>query len=120
MMEERDFRRGELPGKYTVKMLYGWDDRKFEEKYLRKLEKKLVKMEVSFSRKQTLKRGVMSELKTIDLIYFISHFYFLYFSFLFIFLFSDLEFRFSMMLYITVTLEEIATASMTQCEQLIC
>ena len=26
MMEERDFRRGELPGKYTVKMLYGWDD----------------------------------------------------------------------------------------------
>ena len=39
-MEERDFRRGELPGKYTVKMLYGWDDGKFEEKYLRKLEKK--------------------------------------------------------------------------------
>jgi len=24
--EERDFRRGELPGKFTVKMLYGWDD----------------------------------------------------------------------------------------------
>ena len=37
-MEEKDFRRGELPGKYTVKMLYGWDNGKFEEEYLRKLE----------------------------------------------------------------------------------
>ena len=26
MAEERDFRRGELPGKFTAKMLYGWDD----------------------------------------------------------------------------------------------
>ena len=24
--EERDFRRGELPRKYIVKILYGWDD----------------------------------------------------------------------------------------------
>ena len=39
MAEERDFRRGELPGKFTAKMLYGWDDRKFEEEYLNKLEK---------------------------------------------------------------------------------
>jgi len=39
MAEERDFRRGELPGKFTAKMLYSWDDRKFEEEYLNKLEK---------------------------------------------------------------------------------
>jgi len=39
MVEKRDFRRGELPGKFTVKMLYGWDDRKFEEENLKKLEK---------------------------------------------------------------------------------
>ena len=39
MAEERDFRRGELPGKFTVKMLYGWDNGKFEEEYLRKLER---------------------------------------------------------------------------------
>ena len=39
MAEERDFRRGELPEKYIVKMLYGWDNRKFENKYLRKLER---------------------------------------------------------------------------------
>jgi len=39
MVEERDFRRRELSGKYTVKMLYGWDDGKFENKYLKKLER---------------------------------------------------------------------------------
>jgi len=38
MTEERDFRRGELLGKFTVRMLYGWDDGKFEEEYLKKLE----------------------------------------------------------------------------------
>ena len=37
--EEKDFRRGELPEKYTAKMLYGWDDGKFEKEYLRKLER---------------------------------------------------------------------------------
>jgi len=50
MAEERDFRRGELPGKFTAKMLYGWDDGKFEEEYLKKVES-------SFSRKETLKEG---------------------------------------------------------------
>ena len=29
----------ELPGKYTARLLYGWDDRRFEEEYLNKLEK---------------------------------------------------------------------------------
>jgi len=37
--EERDFKRGELLGKFTAKMLYRWDNRKFEEEYLRKLER---------------------------------------------------------------------------------
>jgi len=39
MVEKKDFRREELLGKYTAKMLYGWDNRKFEEEYLRKLER---------------------------------------------------------------------------------
>ena len=39
MAEKRDFRRGELPGKFMAKMLYRWDDRKFEEEYLKKLER---------------------------------------------------------------------------------
>ena len=37
--EVDEYRRMELPGKYTAKLLYGWDDRKFEEEYLNKLEK---------------------------------------------------------------------------------
>ncbi len=37
--EDRDFRRGELLGKFTMKMLYGQDDGKFEEEYLKKLER---------------------------------------------------------------------------------
>ena len=56
MVEERDFIKGELPGKYMVKMLYGWNDGKFEKKYLRGLEK-LAEIEASFSREETLKRG---------------------------------------------------------------
>jgi len=39
MAEKRDFRRGKLLRKYTAKMLYRWDNRKFKKKYLRKLER---------------------------------------------------------------------------------
>ena len=37
--EEKDFRRRELPRKSMTKMLYGWDDGKFEDEYLKKLER---------------------------------------------------------------------------------
>jgi len=37
--EAEEFRRGELPGRYTAKLLYGWDDKKFDEEYLKKLQK---------------------------------------------------------------------------------
>ena len=37
--EMEEFKRGELPGRYIVKLLYGWDDKKFDEEYLKKLEK---------------------------------------------------------------------------------
>ena len=39
MAEKRDFRREELPGKFIVRMLYRQDDGKFEEEYLKKLER---------------------------------------------------------------------------------
>ena len=39
MTEERDYRRMELLEKYTAKLLYRWDDQKFKEEYLNKLEK---------------------------------------------------------------------------------
>ena len=43
VMEEKDFRRGELPEKYIARMLYEWNDGKFKNKYLRKLERNWVK-----------------------------------------------------------------------------
>ena len=38
-MEKRDYRKGELSEKFMVRMLYGWDNGKFEEEYLKKLER---------------------------------------------------------------------------------
>ena len=37
--EVDEYKRIELPEKYTAKLLYGWNDRRFEEEYLNKLEK---------------------------------------------------------------------------------
>ena len=37
--EAEEFKRGELPGRYMAKLLYGWDDEKFDEEYLKKLER---------------------------------------------------------------------------------
>jgi len=36
-MEE--FKREELPGRYMAKLLYRWDDKKFDEEYLKKLKR---------------------------------------------------------------------------------
>jgi len=49
-VEEKDFRREKLLEKYIAKMLYEWNDGKFGEGYLRKLERnrqkwKLVSLE---------------------------------------------------------------------------
>ena len=38
-LEAEEFKRGELLGRYTAKLLYGWDDKKFDEEYLKKLER---------------------------------------------------------------------------------
>ena len=37
--KEGEYKRMELPEKYMAKLLYRWDDRRFEEEYLSKLEK---------------------------------------------------------------------------------
>ena len=37
--EAEEFRRGELPGRYTAKLLYEWDNKKFDEEYWKKLER---------------------------------------------------------------------------------
>ena len=73
-VEERDFRRGEVPGRYIARMLYGWDDGKFEDEYLRKLERnwrnwkgkdRMVGQKdepTRFSRSRNLEGGIISEL----------------------------------------------------------
>ena len=38
-MKAEVYRRGELLGRYTAKLLYGWDDKKFDKEYLKKLER---------------------------------------------------------------------------------
>ena len=38
-LEAEEFRRGELLGRYIVKLLYGWDNKKFDKEYLKKLKR---------------------------------------------------------------------------------
>jgi len=37
--EAEEFKRGKLPGRYIAKLLYGWDSKKFDKEYLKKLER---------------------------------------------------------------------------------
>ena len=34
-----EFKKSKLPGKYMVKLLFGWNNKKFKNKYLKKLKK---------------------------------------------------------------------------------
>ena len=36
--EEGTFRKGELPGRFTVKKLFGWSDKRYNEEYQGRLE----------------------------------------------------------------------------------
>ena len=105
--EERDFRRGQLLGKFMAKMLYGWDDKKFKDEYLKKLEKnwkkwkedrqidkskylktieeKIEKEDEKIRRRdwRNLKGEVISRSKKVDLTYFIFLFIFIFIFYLF-------------------------------------
>jgi len=37
--ENSTYNRSKLPGRYMAKLLYGWDDGRFEREYLEKLER---------------------------------------------------------------------------------
>ena len=41
--EAKEFKRSELPEKYTVRILFRQDNNKFEDKYLKKLERNWVR-----------------------------------------------------------------------------
>jgi len=38
-MNTEKFRRSEFPEKYTAKILFGWNNGKFKDKYLKKLKR---------------------------------------------------------------------------------
>ena len=72
--EEEDgaYSRSELPGRYTAKVLYGWDDGRFEKEYLEKLERNWRKRKGGkFFRRKNLKRGgnIMNQLDPIKELY---------------------------------------------------
>ena len=52
-IKERDFRREKLLGKYIARILYGWNNGKFEEEYLRKLERNWQKQKSVFSEEKS-------------------------------------------------------------------
>ena len=37
--EVEEFKRSELPEKYTARILFRWDDKKFKDEYLKKLKR---------------------------------------------------------------------------------
>jgi len=37
--KEMTFKHGELPGKFTAKMLYGWSDKRYDQEYWDRLER---------------------------------------------------------------------------------
>ena len=80
IVEERDFRREELPERFIAKILYRWDDGKFEEKYLKKLERNWWKWK-SVSLEEKPWKEVMSRLWEVNL----AVYYFLLLLFLFSF-----------------------------------
>ena len=41
--EVEEFKSSELPGKYMARILFGWDDKKFKDEYLKKLERNWIR-----------------------------------------------------------------------------
>ena len=64
-LEAEEFKRSELLEKYIVRILFGWNDKKFKDEYLKKLErnwarwkgKKIGEGKTSSFRVGTLRRG---------------------------------------------------------------
>jgi len=81
-IEERDFKREELPEKYMAKVLYRWNDRKFEEEYF-KSWRGTGENRSQFLQRKNLKGEVMLELKIVDSILFLFSFSFLFYFNLF-------------------------------------
>jgi len=53
--EETTFKHGELPGKFTAKMLYGWSDKRYNQEYWGRLERNWRQ----WKGKRPIRRGTM-------------------------------------------------------------
>ena len=58
--ETEEFKKGELPGRYMVKLLYRWDDKKFDEEYLKKIGEELEQVE---ERQKGGRKGIQKEVR---------------------------------------------------------
>jgi len=72
--EEEDgaYNRNKLPGRYMAKLLYGWDNGKFEKEYLEKLERSWKRWKGrKFFQRKNLKRedNVINQLDPIEELY---------------------------------------------------
>ena len=57
-----EFKRSELSGKYMAKLLFGWDNKKFKNEYLKKLERNWQRWKSVSPEEKNLERELMSEL----------------------------------------------------------
>ena len=89
--EAEMFKRSKLPEKYTIKILFEWNDKKFEDKYLKKLGKMERKMETSSFRGRTLREYYHGMPRPLYFIFIFFSFYLFFFSFSFLFLFLFLS-----------------------------
>jgi len=85
-LEAEEFKRSKLLGKYIARILFGWDDKKFEDKYLKKIErnwarwkgKEIGEGEASSSRVGTLRGGtIMMHVRTNFFLFFYLFFFLL-------------------------------------------
>jgi len=59
--EEGTFRRGELPGRFTAKKLYGWSDKRYDQEYWERIEKNWRQWKGKKPMKREMMKTIMEE-----------------------------------------------------------
>ena len=62
--EEGTFRRGELPGRFTAKKLYGWSDKRYNQEYWGKLERNWKRWKGKRPTKREVMKTILEEEET--------------------------------------------------------
>ena len=64
--EEETFRRGELPGRFMVRKLFGWLDKRYDEEYWARLERNWRWWKEGRARGQRIMETIKEEKKEIE------------------------------------------------------